>query len=133
MTWSGDAGMAATRAEEAGKPYDVVYVIPQEGAEMFLDMMAIPKDAPHIENAHVLIDFLLRPEIMARITNYVTYPNAVPASMPMIDREIAENPMIYPPAGDQGEAVRSHPAPDADPTHPNQALGEGADRPLSAA
>ena len=51
VTWSGDAGMAATRAKEPGKPYDVVYVIPydKEGAEMFLDMMAIPKDAPHPE------------------------------------------------------------------------------------
>jgi putrescine transport system substrate-binding protein len=97
VTWSGDAGMAAARTEEAGKPYNIVYVIPKEGAETFFDMMAIPNDAPHPLNAHALIDYLLRPEVMARITNYVTYPNAVPASLPMIDREVAEDPMIFPP------------------------------------
>lgn len=97
VAWSGDAGMAAARAEEAGKPYDIVYVIPKQGAEIFFDMMAIPKDAPNPGNAHALIDYLLRPDVMARITNFVTYPNAVPSSLPMIDREVAENPMIFPP------------------------------------
>jgi putrescine transport system substrate-binding protein len=97
VTWSGDAGMAAGRAEEAGRPYDIVYMVPREGAEIFFDMMAIPNDAPHPGNAHALIDYLLRPEVMARITNFVTYPNAVPASLPLIDREVADNPMIFPP------------------------------------
>ena len=98
VIWSGDAGIAATRAEEAGKDYDLSYVIPTEGAQMWFDMMALPKDAPHPNNALLLIDYILRPEQIARITNYVTYPNAVPASLPLIDPEIAKNPMIYPPS-----------------------------------
>lgn len=98
VMWSGDAGIAASRAEEAGKDYDLIYVIPKEGAQMWFDMMAIPKDAPHPQNARMLIDFILRPEQIARITNFVTYPNAVPASLPLVDPEIAENPTIYPPA-----------------------------------
>lgn len=97
VMWSGDAGIAASRAEEAGKDFDLIYAIPKEGAQMWFDMMAIPKDAPHPQNARTLIDYILRPEQIARITNYVTYPNAVPASLPLIDPEIAENPTIYPP------------------------------------
>jgi putrescine transport system substrate-binding protein len=97
VIWSGDAGIAATRAEEAGKDFEIRYVIPKEGSQTFFDMMAIPRDAPHPGNAHAFIDFVLRPEMIAKITNYVTYPNAVPASMPLIDPEIAENPMIFPP------------------------------------
>lgn len=97
VMWSGDAGIAASRAEEAGKKFDLTYVIPEEGAQMWFDMMAIPKDAPHPQNAHALIDYILEPEQIARITNFVTYANAVPASLPMVDPEIAEDPTIYPP------------------------------------
>jgi putrescine transport system substrate-binding protein len=59
--------------------------------------MAIPADAPNAENAHKLINFLLRPDIIADITNYVFYPNAVPASIDMVSEEIATDPSIYPP------------------------------------
>ncbi|MBL8659560.1 MAG: polyamine ABC transporter substrate-binding protein [Rhodospirillales bacterium] len=97
VMWSGDAGIAASRAKEAGKAFDIEYVIPKEGAQMWFDMMAIPKDAPHPQNARALVDYILKPEMIARITNFVTYPNAVPASLPLIDPEIANNPMIYPP------------------------------------
>ncbi|MDZ3836752.1 MAG: polyamine ABC transporter substrate-binding protein [Rhodospirillales bacterium] len=97
VIWSGDAGIAATRAEEVGKDFEIRYVIPKEGAQTFFDMMAIPTDAPHPNNAHAFIDFILRPDVIARITNYVTYPNAVPASLPMVDPEIVNNPMIFPP------------------------------------
>jgi putrescine transport system substrate-binding protein len=97
VIWSGDAGIAAARAEEAGKDFQIRYVIPKEGAQTFFDMMAIPKDAPHPGNAHAFINFILRPDVIARITNYVTYPNAVPASLPMVDPEIVNNPMIFPP------------------------------------
>lgn len=97
VMWSGDAGIAASRAEEAGKDFQVTYVIPKEGAQVWFDMMAIPKDAPHPQNAHALINHILGAEQIARITNAVTYANAVPASLPMVDPDIAEDPMIYPP------------------------------------
>jgi len=96
--WSGDIQQAKGRAVDAGNGVEVAYVIPKEGAGLFFDMLAIPKDATHVENAHAFINFLLRPEIMADITNFVWYPNAVPDSKPMIDAAITSDPSIYPPA-----------------------------------
>jgi putrescine transport system substrate-binding protein len=60
-------------------------------------MLAVPVDAPNPEAAHAFINFVLQPEIMADITNYVYYPNAVPASLEMIEEEVASDPNIYPP------------------------------------
>jgi putrescine transport system substrate-binding protein len=97
VIWSGDAGIAAGRAEEAEKPFSVEYVIPNEGALMWFDIMAVPKDAPDADAAHAFMNFLMRPEVIARATNYVTYPNANAASKPFIDPEILNDPTIYPP------------------------------------
>ncbi len=96
LGWSGDVIQAAERAEEAENGVEVVYVIPKEGAGMWFDMLAIPKDADHPENAHKFLNFLLRPEIMADITNYVWYPNAVPPSKKFIEQEIVEDTTVYP-------------------------------------
>jgi putrescine transport system substrate-binding protein len=95
--WSGDVFQAADRAEEADQGVEVNYVIPDEGAPMWFDMLAIPADARNPENAHLFIDFLLRPEVMAEITNYVAFANAVPASLEIMDEEVRDNPAIYPP------------------------------------
>jgi putrescine transport system substrate-binding protein len=96
LGWSGDVIQAAERAGEAENGVEVVYVIPKEGAGMWFDMLAIPKDADHPQNAHKFLDFLLRPEIMADISNFVWYPNAVPASREFIEKEIVEDPTVYP-------------------------------------
>ncbi len=98
LGWSGDVIQAAERAAEAENGVEVVYVIPKEGAGMWFDMLAIPKDADHPENAHKFLNFLLRPEIMADITNYVWYPNAVPPSKEFIEGEILEDTTVYPSA-----------------------------------
>ncbi len=96
MTYSGDVIQAAVRAREAGqKP--VRYVAPAAFAELSFDMLAVPKDAPHAVEAMQLIDFLLRPETMAAITNKVHYANAVPASLPAIDPAIRDDRSVYPP------------------------------------
>ncbi|HRW15235.1 polyamine ABC transporter substrate-binding protein [Amaricoccus sp.] len=95
--WSGDVFMAAERAEAAGNGVQIGYAIPKEGAQQWFDMMAIPAEAPNPEAAHAFIDFVLRPEIMAGITNYVYFPNAVTASQPYVDEAIRENAEIYPP------------------------------------
>ena len=76
----------------------VRYAAPREGAQLAFDMLAIPKDAPHPAEALAFIDFVLRPEVMAGITNQVRYPNAVPASLTMIAPEIRDDPGIFPPA-----------------------------------
>lgn len=94
--WSGDILQAMDRAAEAENGVEVAYIIPKEGAGLWFDMLAIPKDAEHADNAHVFLNYLMRPDVMAGITNYVWYPNAIPASKPMIEEEITSDPSIYP-------------------------------------
>lgn len=101
FAYSGDVIQAGVRAAEANRGVRVQYVVPREGAQLWFDMAAIPRDAPDPEAAHMFINFLLRPEIIAGITNHVRYPNAVPASRSMIRPEIANDPNIYPDAATQ--------------------------------
>lgn len=95
--WSGDILQAMERASEANNGVEIAYIIPKEGAPIWFDLMVIPKDAPNVDNAHTLINYLMRPEVIADITNYVWYPNAVPASNSVVDKEILEDESIYPP------------------------------------
>jgi len=97
LGWSGDVLQAATRAEEAKKPFHIKYHIPREGAVMFFDNLAIPADAEHVKNAYLFIDFLNRPEIAAKNSNYIAYANGNSASLPMIDEAVKGNPDVYPP------------------------------------
>ena len=83
--WSGDVMQAAARAEEAKNGVEVSYVIPKEGALLWYDMLAIPADAKHPHNAHAFLNYLMRPEVMAPITNYVAYASANEAALPMVD------------------------------------------------
>ena len=97
--YSGDILQARDRAAEAGNGVEVALAIPREGAVVFVDVMAIPADAKHPENAQRLIDFLMRPEVMAQITDYVGYANAVPASLPLLDEAVRNDQGIFPPQG----------------------------------
>jgi putrescine transport system substrate-binding protein len=94
--WSGDVFQARDRAEEAGKGVEIAYVIPKEGAAVWFDMLAIPKDAKHPGNAHKFIDYILRPDVIAGISNEVAYANANKASLPLVDQELKDNPGVYP-------------------------------------
>jgi putrescine transport system substrate-binding protein len=94
--WSGDVLQARDRAAEAGNGVNVAYSIPREGAPLFVDMLAIPKDAKNLDNAYAFIDYLLRPEVAAANTNYVSYPNPVTAALPLVDQAIRDDPTIYP-------------------------------------
>lgn len=94
--WNGDFGIAATRTEEAKNGIEIVYSIPKEGTEMWFDMMAIPKDAKNVEGAHLFINYILRPDVIAKISNFVTYPNANDASLPMVADEVKNDPNTYP-------------------------------------
>jgi putrescine transport system substrate-binding protein len=95
--WSGDVLQARDRADESGNGVKVAYSIPKEGTALFFDMLAIPKDAKNLDNAYAFIDYLLRPEVAAANSNYVSYPNPVPESLPMVDEAIRNDPTIYPP------------------------------------
>lgn len=97
MTYSGDVIQAAARAQEAARGVQLRYVAPKEGAQLWFDTLAIPKDAPHPEEALAFINFVLQPKIIAGITNQVRYANAVPASDAFIKPDILHDPGIYPP------------------------------------
>lgn len=94
--YSGDILQARDRATEAGKPLDIKYSIPKEGALMWFDTLAIPADAPHPGNAHKLINFLLQPEIAAANSNFVKYANGTAAATPLVDESLRNDASIYP-------------------------------------
>ena len=96
MGWSGDVGQSASRAREAAKGNTIKYMIPKEGAVMFFDMMAIPNDAAHPKNAHLFIDYILRPEVSAKNSNAVHYAASNAAAYPLIDPVIYNDRGIFP-------------------------------------
>ncbi len=95
--YSGDVFQAAARAEEAGKGIDIQYVIPKEGANLWFDLMAIPADAKASDNAYAFIDYLLRPEVIAKVSDYVGYANAIPGARPLMDKSVSDSEEVYPP------------------------------------
>ncbi len=95
--WSGDVIIAADRAAEADNGVEIGYSIPREGTIIWFDLFAIPSDAPNVAEAHLFLDYLMRPEVVADITNYVFYANGNKASQAFIDEEILTDPTIYPP------------------------------------
>ena len=96
--FSGDILQGANRATEAKNGVEVKLSVPKEGAQMWFDQMAIPADAKHVEEAHIFLNYMLRPEVIARASNYIQYANANLASQQFIDKEILENPNIFPDA-----------------------------------
>lgn len=95
--WSGDVLQAADRAVEAANEVEVAYAIPKEGALMWFDQMAIPADAPHPDNAHTFLNYIMRPQVMAKASNYVYYANGNKASQQYLDEEVLDDPAVYPP------------------------------------
>lgn len=94
--WSGDVFQARDRATEANRGVEISYSVPKEGAEMWFDQMAIPADAPHVAEAHEFLNYMMKPEVIAKSSNYVFYANGNKASQQFIDKEILEDPAIYP-------------------------------------
>ena len=94
--WSGDVKQAQKRAAEAKNGVEIGYAIPREGAQMFFDNLAIPKDARNVAEAHAFIDYLQRPEVAAKNTNFVTFPNGNLASQAFVDKAILDDRSVYP-------------------------------------
>jgi putrescine transport system substrate-binding protein len=113
IDYSGDVFQAASRAAEAKRGVTVRYVIPKEGSEVGFDMLAIPADAPDKDNALAFINFLLRPDVMAGNTNVTMYPNAVPASRPMIRPDLTGPNGVFPTAAQLAEFFTIGPIPPA--------------------
>ena len=96
FAWSGDVLQAADRARESGNGVQIEYRIPREGTLMWFDMLVIPTDAPNPENAHKFLNYILRPEVIAEISNKVNFANANTPSKPLIKEAALNNPGIYP-------------------------------------
>ncbi len=94
--FSGDVMIAADRARQAGRPYTIDYYIPEGGAPVWFDTMAIPKDAAHVDQAHAFINYIETPQVHAAITNTMFYPNANKEARKYVNKAVADNPMIYP-------------------------------------
>jgi len=94
--YSGDVFIARDAAIEADSGVDIAYVIPKEGALQWFDLFGIPADAPHPDNAHKFIDFMMRPDIAAANSNYVYYASGNKAALEFIDPEVKDDPAIYP-------------------------------------
>lgn len=96
--WSGDILQARDRALEAANGIEIKYTMPREGALMWFDMLAIPAGARNVDNAHRFINYLLRPEVIAEVTEFVKYANANAAATALLPSAISTDPAIYPPA-----------------------------------
>jgi putrescine transport system substrate-binding protein len=96
LGWSGDILQAKSRAEEAKNGVVINYNIPKEGTQMWFDMMAIPADAKNVEEAHILLDYLNRPEVMAKASNFISYANGNLGSQKFINEDILKNPAVFP-------------------------------------
>ncbi len=99
MGFSGDINIARARAMDAKKkpkePVVIEALVPKTGATLFFDTMAIPKDAKNVENAHLFINYILRPEVHASLTNKVFYANPNAASLKFVKKDVAENKSIF--------------------------------------
>jgi putrescine transport system substrate-binding protein len=96
--FSGDVKQAQKRAAEAKNGVDVAYAIPKEGAQLWFDNLAIPKDAKNVAQAHAFINYLQKPEVAAKNSNLISYANGNLASQQLVDKEVLDDPTIYPDA-----------------------------------
>lgn len=95
--YSGDIFQAQSRAQKADNGVEVRYVIPKEGAQMWFDQMAVPADAPNADLAHAFINYLNRPEVIAKVASRVSYASGNLAARPLVAPAVRDNPSVYPP------------------------------------
>lgn len=105
--YNGDILQARDRAEENKTGQEISYVIPKEGSIIWFDSYLIPKDAPHPGNAHTFINYMLRPEVIAAVTNFTNYANGNMKATELVDESVRNDPGVYPPP-----EVRAKLAPD---------------------
>ncbi len=95
--YSGDVFQARSRAEEAKKGVNIGYAIPKEGANLWFDLLAIPKNAKNVKEAHTFINYLLQPEVIAKVSDYVGYANPNPKAGELMNAELRQDETVYPP------------------------------------
>ncbi len=97
LGYSGDVVMARNRAREAHNGVEITFTVPKEGAQMSVDMLGVPADAPHPENALRFVDYLLRPAVIADISDAVSYPNPNVPGTALVKPALRDDPAVYPP------------------------------------
>ena len=95
MGYSGDINIARARAIQAKNGQVIEALVPPSGSTLFFDTMAIPADAAHPKNAHLFINYIMRPEVHASLTNKVFYANPNKASLKFVAKDVAENKSIF--------------------------------------
>jgi putrescine transport system substrate-binding protein len=105
LGWNGDINIARRRALEGKTGQDVVALIPKSGGILFFDMMAIPADAPHPKNAQLFMNYIMRPEVDAALTNKVFYANPNKESRKFIKPDIAQNPSVFPSSAEMATMI----------------------------
>jgi putrescine transport system substrate-binding protein len=96
MSWSSDYALAHARAKAVGVNVPLAFTVPKEGANQTFSSLLIPEGAPHPQAAHAFIDFILRPDIIAEISNAIFYGNDNLASLPLVDPAIVNDVTLYP-------------------------------------
>lgn len=96
MSWSSDYALSHARAKAVGVNVNLAFTVPKEGANQTFSALLIPEGAPHPEAAYTFINFILRPDVIADITNSIFYGNDNAASRPLIDAAILNDPTLYP-------------------------------------
>jgi len=105
LAWAGDINIARGRAEENKSGQDIQALLPATGGLIFFDNLAIPKDAKHPGNAHAFINYFMRPEVSAALTNELGYPTANKASLANVKPELAKDPAVFPDAANMQKMV----------------------------
>jgi putrescine transport system substrate-binding protein len=105
LGWNGDINIARRRALEGKTGQDVVALIPKSGGILFFDMMAIPADAPHPKNAQLFMNYIMRPEVDAALTNKVFYANPNKESRKFIKPDVAQNPSVFPSSAEMATMI----------------------------
>jgi len=96
VNWSGATMQAIARAEEAHTKVKLTYMVPKEGSNIGFDGMAVPADAPHPAEAMAFINYMLRPDVIAKVTAYINYASANKGSWSLLDESLRKNPVLFP-------------------------------------
>jgi putrescine transport system substrate-binding protein len=97
FAYSGDILQARDRGAKAAKKQVIEYAIPREGAQLWIDVLAIPKSAKNVDNAHRWLDYMLEPKVAAESSNLTGYANANRLAPPLMNKAVSDSPLIYPP------------------------------------
>ena len=86
----------AARAEEAGVKLNLAYNVPKSGSPAWFDVFVIPADAPNPDGAHMFLNYMMEPEVIAKATNFTNYAHANKAAIPFTDKSVLEDPAVFP-------------------------------------